>query len=53
MTNAQINAELETLATRGLELDKISETRPWTDAELAEIYRDAERDKFLRSQLTE
>lgn len=51
MNKAQINAELETLAARALELEKISEGRPWSDAELAEIYAAAERDQSLRSQL--
>lgn len=51
MTKAQISAELVTLAARGLELDKISESRPWNEAELTEIYAAAERDKYLRSQL--
>ena len=51
MTKAQINAELGALAARALELDKISESRPWNDAELAEIYAAAERDQTLRGQL--
>ncbi|NMY13537.1 hypothetical protein HBO38_35015 [Pseudomonas veronii] len=51
MTKAQISAELNTLTVRALELDKISESRPWNDAELTEIYAAAERDKTLRSQL--
>lgn len=51
MTKTQINAELEALTARALELDKISESRPWNDAELTEIYAAAERDKNLRAQL--
>lgn len=51
MTKEQINAELQSLSVRGIELDKISEERPWNDAELAEIYAAADRDKNLRALL--
>ena len=51
MTKEQINAELEVLAARALELDKVSIDRPWNDVELAEIHAAAERDQTLRSRL--
>lgn len=51
VTKEQINAELQALTARALELDQISVGRPWSDAELAEIHAAAERDQALRSRL--
>ncbi|MFJ7794609.1 hypothetical protein [Pseudomonas sp. NPDC096950] len=51
MTKEQINAELQNLKVRAIELDKIFEGRPWNDAELAEVYSAADRDKTLRAML--
>lgn len=47
----EIKAELAALEARGLELEAISENRPWNLAEITEIYSAAERDSALRSQL--
>lgn len=51
MTKAQINAELDSLMARALQLERIAEARPWNAAELREIHAAADRDKTLRSQL--
>lgn len=46
-----IQEELEQINTRALELQVIFEERPWTEEELREIHKDADRDMELRGLL--